>query len=166
MVVNRLEEMSVDIMKDYPQLLDGPMVELLTPLDSGKGLTYDAFASVAKVVFEKQLARFTSSIWTRIALIFYLVKEVVYMGQLNDTQLELLVEYATQFVAENSFDSLKKEGGWVSELIYFDFVLKLDSVSHKSECHYNKEENCRLTEIFYCKTGISGTVYLQDSFCS
>ena len=114
-VAIRLEEMSEDIMKDYPELLDEQLSELLTPLEAEENkLTYEDFAKVAKPVFEKQLARFTGSIWTKVALVFYLVKEVLYSGNLTDIQVELLVEYATRFITETSFDNIKKEGGWVS----------------------------------------------------
>lgn len=103
-------------MKDYPELLDEQLSELLTPLEAeGTKLTYEDFAKVAKPVFEKQFARFTESIWTKVALVFYLVKEVLYSGNLTDIQVELLVEYATRFVTETSFDKIKKEGGWVSK---------------------------------------------------
>lgn len=113
-VTSRLEEMSEDIMKDYPQLLDEHLSELLTPLDLGEKLTYEDFASVAKTVFEKQLARFTGSVWSKVALVFYLVKEVIFSAGLNDFQVELLVDYATRFISEHSLDPIRKEGGWVA----------------------------------------------------
>ena len=100
-------------MKDYPQLLDEHLSELLDPLDSGEKLSYDKFASVAKTVFEKQLARFTGSIWTKVAMVFYLVKEVVFSGGLSDIQVEVLVEYATRFISEHSMEPIRNEGGWV-----------------------------------------------------
>ena len=110
-------------MKDYPALLDEHLTELLTPLESEKKLSYEKFSTVAKSVFEKQLARFTGSIWTKVALVFYLVKEVLYTGTLNDVQVELIVEYATRFITETSADKIKNEGGWVSgSKLFLDFV--------------------------------------------
>ena len=113
-VTTRLDEMGQDIMKDYPQLLDEHLSELLTPLEIENKLTYEEFSVVAKTVFEKQLARFTGSIWTKVAMVFYLVKEVLYSGNLTDIQVELLVDYATRFITETSSEKIKKEGGWVS----------------------------------------------------
>lgn len=113
-VTERLDIMSKDIMKDYPQLLDEHLIEILTPLEAHKKLTYEEFSAVAKSVFEKQLARFTGSIWTKVALVFYLVKEVLYSGILTDFQVELIVNYATRFITETSGDKIKKQGGWVS----------------------------------------------------
>lgn len=110
----RLDEMSRDIMRDYPQLLDEHLKELLAPFEAYKKLTYEQFSAVAKPVFEKQLARFTGSVWSKVALVFYLVKEVLYSGVLTDFQVELLVDYATRFITETSGDTIKKEGGWVS----------------------------------------------------
>ena len=106
-------------MTDYPQLLDEHLTELLTPLESEKKLTYEEFSVVARSVFEKQLARFTSSVWTKLALVFYLVKEVLYSGVLTDFQMELVVDYAARFITETSADKIRKQGGWVS-VIYFN----------------------------------------------
>eukprot|EP00794_Sanderia_malayensis_P012939 gene12939-14269_t len=111
-VTTRLEMMGEDIMKDYPQLLDEHLTEILTPLDKGGKLTYDDFAVVAKSVFQKQLARFTGSIWTKLSMVFYLVKEVIFSGALTDTQVEILVEYASRFIEEHSREPIQEEGGW------------------------------------------------------
>ena len=124
-------------MKDYPSLLDEHLTEILTPLESEKKLSYEDFSQVAKVVFEKQLARFTGSIWTRVALIFYLVKEVLYSGTLTDIQVELVVEYASRFITETSADKIKKEGGWVSvSQLFFISLISSSSLCTKWVIRY------------------------------
>lgn len=129
-VTHRLDEIGHDIMKDYPALLDEHLAELLTPLESERKLSYEEFSVVAKSVFEQQLARFTGSVWTKVALIFYLVKEVLYTGTLTDFQVELIVEYATRFITETSADKIKKEGGWVALDPESNALLEDDLLQH------------------------------------
>ena len=104
--VNRLEEMSTEIMKDFPDLLLQHVSDLLTPLQNNKIISYESFASIAKDVYNKKLLQVSGSVWTRVALVLYTVKETIFSGNLDDTQLELLVEYSTKFVTENAEKSL------------------------------------------------------------
>ncbi|XP_065071928.1 uncharacterized protein LOC135696458 [Rhopilema esculentum] len=110
----RLEEISQCIMRDCPFLLDASINRLLCPIEENKEMSYKHFSLVAKPIFENQLTNLTQSVWSKVALIFYLVKEVLFSGALSGIQVELLVDYATQFVAESSFDEINKEGGWVA----------------------------------------------------
>ena len=114
--VNRLEEMSQEIMLDYPDLLNKPISELLGPLKSKSTITYDSFSKVAKSVFDTELARVTTTVWSRVALTLYMVKETMFLGNLNDTQLELMVDYSTRFFADNARQQVELEGGWVRDL--------------------------------------------------
>ena len=71
--VNRLEEISQEIMEDYPDLLNKSISDLLTPLHNHKLITYDHFSSVAKPVYDQQ----RESVWPRVALVLYMVKETM-----------------------------------------------------------------------------------------
>jgi len=113
-IVSRLEEISEEIMMDYPDLLQKPISDLLMPLSNNKNISYDAFKSVAKSVFDLELARVTPTVWSRVALTLYMVKETMFLGNLNDTQLELLVDYSTKFLKSNAKDDIEKQGGWDS----------------------------------------------------
>ena len=100
-------------MRDCPSLLDASINRLLCPIEENKEISYKHFSLVAKPIFENRLTNLTRSVWSKVALIFYLVKEVLFSGVLSGIQVELLIDYATQFVAESSFDEISHEGGWV-----------------------------------------------------
>ena len=113
--VNRLEEIGQEIMRDYPDLLAKPISDLLAPLKDKSTISYDIFSSIAKSVFDIELARVDTTVWSRVALTLYMVKETMFLGNLNDTQLELMVDYSTRFFTDNAKDEVELEGGWVRD---------------------------------------------------
>lgn len=109
--VNRLEVISDDIMRDFPDLLQVPISNLIS-MTTNDSVNYDLFSKVAKPVFDLKVPRFSSSVWPRIALVLYMVRETVFLGNMNDRQLELLVEHSTKFFTENAKESVEEQGGW------------------------------------------------------
>ena len=121
--VNRLELISQEIMFNYPQLLERPIFELLrVTAKEEDNVNYDSFTQVAKPVYESKAANVSGSVWSRVALVLYMVRETVFLGNLNDKQLELLVEHSTKFFTENARESVEEEGGW-EVLLYFCLLL-------------------------------------------
>ena len=118
-VTRRIEEISICIMQEIPNLLDNGRSELLTPLEIEEKISYELFSSVAKSVIENKVFRLTRSVWSKVAVIFHLVKEVVFSGLLSEVEVALLVDYASRFVAENEFDDIESQGGWVCRPIRF-----------------------------------------------
>ena len=102
-------------MEDFPGILDQQVYDLLTPVEStNERFSYEQFSAVATSVFENNWTKITKSMWAKVALVFYLVKEVAFSGELSEIQIDLLVDYASRYVAENSFDCINNAGGWVS----------------------------------------------------
>ncbi|XP_065639341.1 myosin-G heavy chain isoform X2 [Hydra vulgaris] len=105
--VNRLEEMAIEIMKDFPDILSQHVDDLLRPLENNDMISYESFVKIAKDVYNKNLFNVSGSVWTRVALVLHTVKETIFSGNLDDDQLELLVDYSTKFVTENA-DEIEK----------------------------------------------------------
>ena len=102
-------------MEDFPGIIDQEVCELLTPLESTeKQMSYEQFSAVATSVLKNKWKKIKKSIWTKVALVLYLVKEATFSGVLSEIQIDLLVDYTSRYVAENSFDCIDKAGGWVS----------------------------------------------------
>lgn len=107
--VQRLEKISNEIMNDYGELLADPITDLLTPIRKTDSITYDVFACVAREVY----AMASDSVMSRVALLLNMVRETMLIGNLDESQLELLVDHSTKFVTENASQSLLEEGIWV-----------------------------------------------------
>lgn len=117
--VDRLEAISQDIMLNYPELLQEAISDILEPLHKDHSITYDLFSSVAKTVYNIKLPKVSETVWSRVALVLYMVKETMFLGNLNDTQLEVLVEHSAKFMFDNVNETVKKEGGWVCLLLFY-----------------------------------------------
>ena len=116
-VVHRLDQIGMEIMRDYPELLNKHFDAILTPLNGDKSLTYEFFAGILSSIFNEKLAYgLTNSVFSKIALVLYLTREIIYTGSVNEMQTELIVDYVTKFVNENASDDVTEEGGWVSSL--------------------------------------------------
>ena len=123
--VNRLEEISKEIMSNFPNLLTKHIDEILTPLHVEKQIPYNLFAETARTVLMLQLQGFVTSIWHQVSLVMALTKQTMIVGNLNDEMMELMVDHSTKFFMENIVESVQKEGGWVRYciyLIYFIFI--------------------------------------------
>lgn len=112
MAVNQLEILSQNIMDEYPELLDLPISKLIGITEENDQVNYDLFSKIAKPVFNLKVPESRKSVWPRVALVLYMVRETVFLGNLNDRQLELLVEHSTKFFTDNAKESVQKEGGW------------------------------------------------------
>lgn len=135
--VDRLEAISQDIMLNYPELLQEAISDILEPLHKDHSITYDLFSSVAKTVYNIKLPKVSETVWSRVALVLYMVKETMFLGNLNDTQLEVLVEHSAKFMSDNVNETVKKEGGWeaieIDDLIYTSTFLVHGQVSTDDE---------------------------------
>ena len=96
-------------MNDYGELLAGPIKNLLKPIRKTNSATYDMFSGVARQVFN--LA--SGGVMSRVALVLNMVRETMLVGNLDESQLEMLVDHSTKFVTENAPESLKESGSWV-----------------------------------------------------
>lgn len=114
LAVNKLEQISREIMVNFPDLLEKPILQMLNITSKSSDVNYDTFTKVAKPVYEMQQFRQSEkvTVWSRVAMVLYVVKETFFLGNLNDKQMELLVEHSTKFFTENAMESVKNEGGW------------------------------------------------------
>ena len=105
-VAAKLEQISQEIMADFPHLLDKP----LETIKSGN-FTYEQFALAAKqAIFDYQDVG-----WSKVALLCYFAREVAIGGGLDDKQLDLLADYSLRFIQESTTaEWIDKQGGWVS----------------------------------------------------
>ena len=117
--VRKLDLISNDIMANFPSLLDNPIADMLNFTRNGQDANYDEFTRVAKPVYEMRLNnqasnnnRNNSTVWSRVAMVLYVVRETFVLGNLNDKQMELLVEHSTKFLGENALSTVGEEGGW------------------------------------------------------
>ncbi|XP_057312591.1 uncharacterized protein LOC130654080 isoform X2 [Hydractinia symbiolongicarpus] len=135
--VDRLEAISQDIMLNYPELLQEAISDILEPLHKDHSITYDLFSNVAKTVYNIKLPKVSETVWSRVALVLYMVKETMFLGNLNDTQLEVLVEHSAKFMSDNVNETVKNEGGWeaieIDDLIYTSTFLVHGQVSSDDE---------------------------------
>ena len=108
-------------MRDYGDILDESMTELLNPIRVSSYVTYELFSSVANKVYNIASGETLS----RLAMVLNLVRETMVEGNLNEKQLEMLVDHSTKFFTENASESPLKDGnGWVrhvKNLIIFLF---------------------------------------------
>uniref|UniRef100_A0A7M5X6Y4 Uncharacterized protein n=2 Tax=Clytia hemisphaerica TaxID=252671 RepID=A0A7M5X6Y4_9CNID len=120
MAVNKLEIISQQIMEDFPNLLENPITQMIKLMANNKNIEdYDQFTRVAKPVYEMTVQKTDPqkvSVWSRVAMVLYVVRETLFQGNLNDTQMEMLVEHSTKFFTENAVDTVKNEGGWEGAL--------------------------------------------------
>jgi len=115
--VQKLEKISQAIMEDYSDMLNSSITDLLNPIRSTDYITYDLFSRVANKVYN--VASISGGTLARLAMVLNLVRETMVEGNLNETQLELLVEHSTKFFAENAAESPLKEGkGWVRTILF------------------------------------------------
>ena len=104
-VAARLDKISQEIMEMVPHLLDEP----LKIIQSGS-LSYGQFCAAArKLTFDHQIVG-----WSKVALLCHFAREVAIIGELDDSQLELLAEHSLRFIEESTSEWIEKKGGWVS----------------------------------------------------
>ena len=104
-VAARLEKISQEIMTMVPHLLDEPM----KIMQSGN-LSYEQFCVAARrFTFDHQIVG-----WSKVALLCHFAREVAIVGELDDSQLELLAEHSFRFIQESTEEWIEKKGGWVS----------------------------------------------------
>ena len=112
-------------MANFPDLLEKPISQMLNITSTSTEVNYDTFTTVAKPVYEMQPLKPSSkkvTVWSRVAMVLYVVKETFFLGNLNDKQMELLIEHSTKFFSENAVESVRNEGGWE---VWLNFVLFL-----------------------------------------
>lgn len=98
-------------MRDYGDILENSMKDLLNPIRVSQYITYDLFSSVAHKVYDVASGETLS----RLAMVLNLVRETMVEGNLNENQLEMLVDHSTKFFTENAKESPLKDGkGWVN----------------------------------------------------
>ena len=125
--VQKLEKISENIMKDYGDILNKSMADLLNPIRVSNYITYDLFSSVANKVYNIA----SGETLARLAMVLNLVRETMVEGNLNESQLEMLVDHSTKFFTENASESPLKHGnGWVSR------ILSLYTNSHLFSFHF------------------------------
>ena len=108
-VAARLEKISQEIMEMVPHLLDKP----LKIIQAGN-LSYEKFCVAARhLTFDHQIVG-----WSKVALLCHFAREVAIVGELDDSQLELLAEYSFRFIQESTTEWIEKQGGWVSTSLY------------------------------------------------
>ena len=104
-VAARLEKISQEIMVMVPHLLDEP----LKIIQAGN-LSYEQFCVAARhLTFDHQIVG-----WSKVALLCHFAREVAIVGELDDSQLELLAEHSFRFIQESTEEWIEKKGGWVS----------------------------------------------------
>ena len=104
-VAARLEKISQEIMERVPHLLDKP----LKIIQAGN-LSYEKFCVAARhLTFDHQIVG-----WSKVALLCHFAREVAIVGELDDSQLELLADYSFRFIQESTAEWIEKKGGWVS----------------------------------------------------
>lgn len=104
-VAARLEKISQEIMEMMPNLMDEP----LKIMQAGN-LSYEQFCVAARhLTFDHQIVG-----WSKVALLCHFAREVAIMGEMDDSQLELLAEYSFRFIQESTAEWIEKKGGWVS----------------------------------------------------
>lgn len=104
-VAARLEKISQDIMEMVPHLMDEPL-EIMR----GGSLSYEQFSVAARhLTFDHQIVG-----WSKVALLCHFAREVAIMGELDDSQLELLAEYSFKFIQESTTEWIEKKGGWAA----------------------------------------------------
>ena len=112
-VAARLDKISQEIMEMVPHLLDEP----LKIIQAGS-LSYEQFCAAArKLTFDHQIVG-----WSKVALLCHFAREVAIIGELDDTQLELLAEHSLRFIQESTSEWIEKKGGWVSNCV-LHFIL-------------------------------------------
>jgi len=104
-VAARLEKISQEIMTMVPHLLDEPM----KIMQSGN-LSYEQFCVAARrLTFDHQIVG-----WSKVALLCHFAREVAIVGELDDSQLELLAEHSFRFIQESTEEWIEKKGGWAA----------------------------------------------------
>lgn len=104
-VAARLDKISQEIMEMVPHLLDEP----LKIIQAGS-LSYEQFCIAArKLTFDHQIVG-----WSKVALLCHFAREIAIIGELDDSQLELLAEHSLRFIQESTSEWIEKKGGWVS----------------------------------------------------
>ena len=115
-VAARLEKISQEIMEMMPNLMDEP----LKIMQAGN-LSYEQFCVAARhLTFDHQIVG-----WSKVALLCHFAREVAIMGEMDDSQLELLAEYSFRFIQESTAEWIERKGGWVSTVPQ-GFHLRLD----------------------------------------
>lgn len=112
-VAARLDKISQEIMEMVPNLLDEP----LKIIQAGS-LSYEQFCTAArKLTFDHQIVG-----WSKVALLCHFAREVAIVGELDDSQLELLAEHSLRFIQESTSEWIEKKGGWVSNSVHCIFT--------------------------------------------
>ena len=99
---------------------------MLSFTKNGEGVeNYEEFTRVAQPVYEMKIEEKNNraTVWSRLAMVLYVVRETFVLGNLNDKQMELLVEHSTKFFRENAFE---EEEGCLEVIILIQSLLKQD----------------------------------------
>ena len=102
---------------------------MLSFTKNGEGVeNYEEFTRVAQPVYEMKIeeennraTNNNTTVWSRLAMVLYVVRETFVLGNLNDKQMELLVEHSTKFFRENAFE---EEEGCLEVIILIQRLLK------------------------------------------
>ena len=124
MCIRDRDKISQDIMLNFPSLLDNPISLMLSFTKNGEGVeNYEEFTRVAQPVYEMKIEEKNNraTVWSRLAMVLYVVRETFVLGNLNDKQMELLVEHSTKFFRENAFE---EEEGCLEVIILIQRLLK------------------------------------------
>jgi len=104
-VAARLEKISQEIMQMVPDLMDEPL-----KIMRGGNLSYEQFSVAARrLTFDHQILG-----WSKVALLCHFAREVAIMGELDDSQLEMLAEHSFRFIQESTEEWIEKKGGWAA----------------------------------------------------
>lgn len=109
-VAARLDKISQEIMEMVPHLLDEPL-----KIIAAGSLSYEQFCTAARnLTFDHQIVG-----WSKVALLCHFARQIAIIGELDDSQLELLAEHSFRFIQETTAEWIEKKGGWVSSSSYF-----------------------------------------------
>ena len=146
-VAARLEKISQEIMERVPHLLDKP----LKIIQAGN-LSYEKFCVAARhLTFDHQIVG-----WSKVALLCHFAREVAMMGELDDTQLELLADYSFRFIQESTAEWIEKKGGWVGASLYSFYIAN-------GGCHHLKGKYHEVFDLFCSKRWNKTFALLQNN---
>ena len=130
----RLEKISQEIMQMVPDLMDEPL-----KIMRGGNLSYEQFSVAARrLTFDHQIVG-----WSKVALLCHFAREVAIMGELDDSQLEMLAEHSFRFIQESTEEWIEKKGGWVSiERNCAVILISLNTNSHIVSNNIEMELQC------------------------